>query len=106
MIFRSSLLYHGVTKWTPRSGIKNGIFPGRKSHVFYTKGEPFRQLVKQAPGWFRRTSGNMAPDTAMANESQEYRDPFDPQGLVSLGDKVRAWKKSCVDWTEWKVDLV
>ncbi len=48
----------------------------------------------------------MAPDTAMANESQEYRDPFDPQGLVSLGDKVRAWKKSCVDWTEWKVDLV
>jgi hypothetical protein len=63
VIFKSSQLFHGITTWKPKGGIDvNGILPGRRAHVLYTKSAAFEKLRRELPGSLRKNNDGMDQD--------------------------------------------
>lgn len=94
MVFRSSLLFHGVTKWKPRGGIsESGIFPGRRAHVLFTKAKPFTHLHTKRPGWFRDTIDDLMPDPGPRKKDDDDGDPLKYDDRRKLANMARLWKK-------------
>lgn len=102
MIFRSSLLFHGVTRWKPEGGISHeGIFPGRRSHVLFTKAVAFESLHVQRPGWFRKTSDGVTPEPhPKSNMDETDDDPLKDGDRSALANLSRLWKTDA----HWKND--
>lgn len=88
LIFRSAILYHGVTTWCPLGSIDpNGVFPGRVGYVLYTKQPTAARLVTKPEGYMRRTayeSATAAPNNSLtATESRAP--PHKPRGGGEYG---------------------
>jgi hypothetical protein len=55
LIFRSKILYHGVTTWVPKGDVdKFGVTPGRTSHMLHTKSSIIPFFKGKGLGWAHR----------------------------------------------------
>lgn len=96
MVFRSAFLFHGVTTWRPVGGITpQGIFPGRRAHVFYTQLKALEQEKTRPPGHFRKTASGLYSSLHSEVEREEGEvddDPISIQSFHRLRSRVVRWK--------------